>query len=50
MAWLKEHICDDCGKPATCELLTRVNGVWGRYCKRCGKRELKRLQEREAES
>lgn len=49
MAYLKEHTCDECGKPAAYELKNRQNETWGRYCKRCGERRLKWLQEQEAD-
>lgn len=44
--WLREiyvYPCrNQCGKKATVELVSPINEVQGRYCKRCGEREVKR--------
>ena len=35
-----------CGKPATVALFNEKNAEIGRFCAACGKRELKRLQDK----
>jgi hypothetical protein len=51
MAYLLElrRPCDSChGRIATVLLFDRWNGLCGRYCRACGKRELRLQTEREA--
>ncbi|MBX3031451.1 MAG: hypothetical protein KF809_14995 [Chloroflexi bacterium] len=39
--------CASCGKPATVELFSTANAPMGTYCKRCGQRAERRLQDSE---
>lgn len=50
MAYLRsfETMCRECNrKPATVQLFDQRNSDFGKYCKVCGKRALKNLQEME---
>lgn len=43
-----EARCSKCKTArATCELFNRRNGSCGKYCRPCGKKELKKQQEEE---
>lgn len=50
LAELTRPLCKTCNAPAVFELYNRLNARVGTYCKTHGPKELKAMQQREAEA